>query len=270
MGIRAGAVMLRREDDGEILCEHCVVADTLGRRLRGLLGRRRLPAGSGIVLRPGWSVHTAFLRFPIDVVFVDADQVVLEVVSHLKPWRTAVCRGARDVVELAAGECARRELKAGDRVTWAARPVRPEVELAALAIDAVHNGSRPSTADSPAERPVRVLLATRDDHFLRLTRFLLSRNDFIVDSTKQVPGIVDLVESQETDVVVLDATESLGEAARTVAAMDALHPHVRVLLVSDGGRPRPTTGLKVADKWEALETLPDEIRHARAGAGAWS
>src|SRR6266568_8110483 len=125
MGSRAGAVMLRREEDGQVLCERCVVADTVFRRIRGLLGRRKLPPGEGIVLRPGWSVHTAFMHFSIDVVFVDADQVVLEVVPNLKPWRTAVCRGARDVVELAAGECARRGLESGDRVTWAARPVRP-------------------------------------------------------------------------------------------------------------------------------------------------
>jgi uncharacterized protein len=269
MGARAGAVMLRREGDGQILCEHCVVADTVFRRIRGLLGRRKLPPGEGIVLRPGWSVHTAFMRFPIDVVFVDADQVVRDIVPDLKPWRTAVSRGARDVVELAAGECARRGLKIGDQVTWAARAVHPEVEIAALAVDGVQNGNRPATTAS-SKRPIRVLVATRDEGFIRLARFILARNDFVVDSTKRVTGVVDLVEQQDADVVVLDATESLSEAARTVAAMEALHPHVRVLLVSDGGRPRPSTGLKVADKWEALETLPNEIQHSYAGSSSWS
>ena len=46
------------------------------RRLRGLLGKGDLPSGHGILLRPAWSIHTAFMRFPIDVVFLDADQVV--------------------------------------------------------------------------------------------------------------------------------------------------------------------------------------------------
>src|ERR671930_2035468 len=122
MSVRAGEVMLRREDDGRVVCDRCVIADTLPRRLRGLLGARGLPPGEGIVLRPGWSIHTAFMRFAIDVVYVDANQVVMKVVPNLKPWRASTCRGARDVVELAAGEAGRRGIKAGDRVAWAALP----------------------------------------------------------------------------------------------------------------------------------------------------
>src|SRR6266540_7013713 len=125
MSRRAGAVVLRREDDGRIVCESCVLADSVWRRMRGLLGRRELRPGEGLVLRPNWSVHTFFMRFPIDVVFVDGDQVVRKIVPDLGPWRTATCRGARDVVELAAGECARRGLETGDRVTWAAMPEGP-------------------------------------------------------------------------------------------------------------------------------------------------
>src|ERR1051326_4840610 len=120
MARRAGAVVLRREADGQILCGHCLVADTLPRRMRGLLGRNALVPGDGIVLRPGWSIHTAFMRFPIDVVFVDADRVVLRIVTGLNPWRAALCRGGHDVVELAEGECGRHDLKVGDRVSWAA------------------------------------------------------------------------------------------------------------------------------------------------------
>src|SRR6266508_6709315 len=118
---RAGEVVLRREADGQVVCERCVVADTLPRRMRGLLGRPKLSSGAGIVMRPGWSIHTAFMRFPINVVFDDASQVVLRVLPGLKPWRAAFCRGAHDVVELAEGECARHGLEVGDRVTWAAR-----------------------------------------------------------------------------------------------------------------------------------------------------
>ncbi|TMM01807.1 MAG: hypothetical protein E6G02_12215 [Actinobacteria bacterium] len=68
-----GALVLRREDDGQVVCERCTVADTTLRRLRGLIGRRELNPGDGIVLRPGWSIHTAFMLFPIDVAFVDAE-----------------------------------------------------------------------------------------------------------------------------------------------------------------------------------------------------
>ena len=84
-----------------------------------------------MLLRPAWSIHTAFLRFPIDVVFIDPDQVVIKIEPQLPPFSTASCRGAREVVELAAGECARRELHVGDRITWA--PQRAEVERRATA-----------------------------------------------------------------------------------------------------------------------------------------
>jgi uncharacterized protein len=254
----AGALVLRREDDGQVVCERCIVADTALRRIRGLLGRRELSPGDGIVMRPGWSIHTAFLFFPIDVAFVDADQVVLKVVQNLKPFRASVCRGARDVVELAAGEVERRGLKPGDRLAWAARGV---------------NGRRPAenavaASDSSAAptRPIRVLLGTRDEEFFRLAEFLLTRNGFAVESTKKILNAVDLVGREGLDVVVLDASESMSEVARTVAAIQALHPQVGVLVVSEDERPRPASGLEIKEKWEALETLTDDIRYAFASA----
>ncbi len=256
-----GALVLRREDDGKVVCERCLVADTAFRRLRGLLGRRELSPGDGIVLRPGWSIHTAFLLFPIDVAFVDADQVVVKVVENLKPFRASVCRGARDVVELAAGEAERRGLKPGDRLAWAARGVngRPQAPARPAAKEAA-NGS--------PTRPIRVLLGTRDEQFLRLAEFLLTRNGFAVETTKKIANAVDLVWRQRLDVVVLDASDSLSEAARTAAAIEALHPQVGVLIVCDDERPKPATGLPIMEKWEALETLSDDIRRSYASATA--
>ena len=59
--------------------------------------------GEGLLLRPAGSIHTAFMRFPIDAVFLDADMRVLRVASNLQPWRLAAQRGAKAVVELPAG-----------------------------------------------------------------------------------------------------------------------------------------------------------------------
>ena len=55
----------------------------------GLLGRRELPDGEGILLRPASSIHMAFMRFPIDAVFLARDLTVLRVVRDLAPWRMA-------------------------------------------------------------------------------------------------------------------------------------------------------------------------------------
>jgi uncharacterized membrane protein (UPF0127 family) len=108
-------VALRRED-GEIVCERCVLADTALARMRGLLGRRELPSGEGILLKPASSVHMAFMRFPIDAVFLDRDLRVVKVASDLRPWRAAASRGAKAVLEIPAGEAERRGLTAGDRL----------------------------------------------------------------------------------------------------------------------------------------------------------
>jgi len=112
---RRGTLTLRRED-GRIVCEKVVVADKTFRRMRGLLGRGSLPAGEGITLRPAWSIHTAFMRFPIDVVFCDGDLRVLSVAPALRPWRAASKRGAKVTIELAAGEAASRGVAAGARL----------------------------------------------------------------------------------------------------------------------------------------------------------
>ena len=105
--------------DGDPVCERCRVADRPLGRMRGLLGRAALPAGEGVLLRPAAAVHTWFMRFPIDVVFLDADLRVTKVVPALRPWRLASGRGATGVLELAAGECERRRIAPGQQFALA-------------------------------------------------------------------------------------------------------------------------------------------------------
>jgi uncharacterized membrane protein (UPF0127 family) len=100
-------------DDGTVVCERCLLAETPLARLRGLLGRSGLSSGEGLLLQPAGSVHTAFMKFTIDVVFLDRDLRVLKIVPELVPWRTAGCRGSRAVLELPAGEASRCGLREG-------------------------------------------------------------------------------------------------------------------------------------------------------------
>src|SRR6266516_1506975 len=62
---------------GEVVCDHCYLADRSFRRLRGLIGWKSLAATEGMLLRPSSSIHTALMRFPIDVVFLDERLSVL-------------------------------------------------------------------------------------------------------------------------------------------------------------------------------------------------
>jgi uncharacterized membrane protein (UPF0127 family) len=89
------------------------VADSVCARLVGLIGRRGLPPGEALLLRPAGSVHTAFMRFAIDVVFLDRDLTVIDVLEGVRPWRVRARSRARAVLELAAGEAARLGITAG-------------------------------------------------------------------------------------------------------------------------------------------------------------
>ena len=106
-------VTLKREN-GDVVCDRCVVADSPASRMRGLLGRSELRPGEGLLLRPASSIHTCFMRFPIDAVFLDRDWRVVGISDDIQPWRAASSRGAKAVLELPAGESDRRGLELGD------------------------------------------------------------------------------------------------------------------------------------------------------------
>ena len=106
--------------DGQLVCR-CRVATSFASRFRGLMGLAQLPPGSGLLLPRTSSVHTHFMRFSIDVVFLDSERRIVSVVKALRPWRLAAAKAAASVLELAAGECARLELAEGDVLREVAR-----------------------------------------------------------------------------------------------------------------------------------------------------
>jgi uncharacterized membrane protein (UPF0127 family) len=116
-------ITIERES-GEVVCGRCFVADTPWTRARGLLGRRRLAENEGLLIRPAGSVHTFFMLFAIDVVFLDADGTVVKVVPGLRPWRLAAARKAKRTLELASGTAARAGLTPGERLLLV-----PELQL---------------------------------------------------------------------------------------------------------------------------------------------
>ena len=86
-------------------------------RMRGLLGTSALPPGRGLWLEPAPSVHTCFMRFPIDVVFLGRDRSVVRIAADVGPWRFVGARHARVALELPAGAAARAGLVVGDTLT---------------------------------------------------------------------------------------------------------------------------------------------------------
>lgn len=87
------------------------------RQLVGLIGRREFPRGSALVIPGCRQVHTFFMRFAIDVVFLDAQNRILCVEADVRPYRvTRYCRGAARAIEFPAGIVAEYRLKPGDTV----------------------------------------------------------------------------------------------------------------------------------------------------------
>jgi uncharacterized membrane protein (UPF0127 family) len=98
--------------NGQPVCR-CRVANSFASRFRGLMGVAQLPPSTGLLLPRTSSVHTHFMRFPIDVVFLDSERRIVSVTRAVRPWRFARAKAADSVLELAAGECDRLGLTVG-------------------------------------------------------------------------------------------------------------------------------------------------------------
>ena len=209
--------------------------------------------GEGMVLRPAWNVHTAFMRFPIDVVFLDSDQVVIRIEREVAPWHTVSCRGAREVVELAAGECERRGLEVGDRVAWASRTA------AEIKSD---RSTSPWSEDVPEPR-ARVLVASRDPRFVKLARFLLSGRDLEVEELTTPERLPDAVVGEDVDIAVLDGGAEVAQALRTANAARVQRPELPVVIAADTGGRSPA-GVRVFDRWNETEEMLLDIERLLA------
>jgi uncharacterized protein len=106
------------DDEGRVVCERCQVARSLGARTKGLLGRDHLDPGEGMLIEKTGSIHTWFMRFPMDAVFLDKQMTVRKIVHDMRPFRMAWARGARSCLELAGGEAARVGVEVGSRLSW--------------------------------------------------------------------------------------------------------------------------------------------------------
>jgi len=103
-----------RTQGGTVVCERCEIPESSLGRARGLLGRAGLEPGAGMLIDAAPSVHMFFMRFPIDVVFLDRERNVVRVVHALEPWRVAGARRAVAALELPAGAAAEAGIEVGD------------------------------------------------------------------------------------------------------------------------------------------------------------
>lgn len=93
------------------------VATSLLSRAVGLLGRSSLPAGNGLLLQPCQSIHTFFMRFPIDVIFLNGDGRIIHIIERMGPNRVSrIVLKARCALEMPAGTVSGTMSQVGDKV----------------------------------------------------------------------------------------------------------------------------------------------------------
>lgn len=248
------------------------LADNPLLRMRGLLGRSGLPAGEGILLTPAPSIHTAFMRFPIDALFLDRELRVIKIVEKLGPWRMASKARARSVLELAAGESARCGVKVGDVLELRERE-RVNAELAAAAHG--HNGGSgrhgpPEVAQREAGEhariaPLRVLLVSPDRHYRTAISLLLARRNCSVQAVSTVGSISGSGADERYEVVIIDAGTS--ESVASLAALESLTWPVGVVIVADEGTDAPA-GHRPLTKWGPFDELMSHVERAARTAHA--
>jgi uncharacterized membrane protein (UPF0127 family) len=99
---------------GETIADKAIIASTFLGRLQGLMGKKELLPGTALVLHPCRSIHTFFMRFPIDVVFLNKEGMVVFLISELSPYRVSpYISKAETVIELPPGTI-EKEIQSGD------------------------------------------------------------------------------------------------------------------------------------------------------------
>jgi uncharacterized membrane protein (UPF0127 family) len=108
---------VRNETRGTTLGDAITVADTSPTRNVGLLKHKSLNPGEGLWIVPCQSVHTFFMKFPIDLLYLDRRRLVRKVRHAVPPWRVSGCFWAHSVLELPAGVLAETRTQPGDQVS---------------------------------------------------------------------------------------------------------------------------------------------------------
>jgi uncharacterized membrane protein (UPF0127 family) len=114
---------------GTVLASRLEVADSGAKRNKGLLGRKCLAAGEGLWIIPCESVHTFFMQFPIDLVYLDRQNRIKKTRDCVPPWRLSVCLSAHSILELPAGTIRSTLTQPGDTLDFAPAAANSGISL---------------------------------------------------------------------------------------------------------------------------------------------
>lgn len=115
------SLLVINKSKGIILASECILSNTFAKRFLGLMFKKNLPTGKGLIIVPCDSIHTFFMKFPIDVIFLNKNQTAVRIKQNLAPGKIILpakddCESASFVIELPAGTISETGTEAGDYI----------------------------------------------------------------------------------------------------------------------------------------------------------
>ena len=97
-------MIIRNVTKNTILADECLAAESFASRFMGLMGRNSIASGGGLLIVPCNSIHMFFMKFPIDIVFLNKGSKVVYIIEGIRPWKVSkLVRNAHSVLELPSG-----------------------------------------------------------------------------------------------------------------------------------------------------------------------
>jgi uncharacterized membrane protein (UPF0127 family) len=115
---RMALIQARNQTKDLPIADTVTVATSIWSRFWGLMGRSKLEDGHGMHITPCSSIHMFFMRFAIDVIFLDKSLTVTKVVHEIKPWRMALGGGGHSALELPVGAAVTARVEVGDVIEF--------------------------------------------------------------------------------------------------------------------------------------------------------
>jgi uncharacterized membrane protein (UPF0127 family) len=104
--------------NNQLLVNKVWLAEKVLERMQGLLFRKPLKSDEAVLIRPCSSIHTIGMSYPLDIVFIDTQGIVLKAIENLRPMRMAFAMNAYATIEFYTGEIERLAIKSGDTLSW--------------------------------------------------------------------------------------------------------------------------------------------------------
>jgi uncharacterized protein len=117
-------VLIKVLNQDRIIVQKCEIANTFFKRLKGLLGKKDFPENGGLYIPKCNSIHMFFMKFPIDVLFLDQNKKIVFLLEEFSPWKIkATVKKAIATLELPSGTIKKHSLKVGDTLGFIEKPL---------------------------------------------------------------------------------------------------------------------------------------------------